>query len=511
MNTSRKKTISQTAFRFVVFFLAFFIISLMLWLKKEFGKVSFDQVLYHLQFGSEGILTADKSMINAFFNKCILTPSILALLFTLMNNNIFNLIKNIYLYLKEKISSLCHRLRIAQKIPSIPLHFSILIFAIIFASHKLSIFSYIVDNISPNKVDFYATQYISPSSVKLDVKNPKNLVLIYIESLESTYSDLSVFEEDFIQNVSTEALNGISFNKQRQAAGTSWTMAGIVSTQCGIPLKAPLGGGGERRRNQATELTPDFLPNTTCLGDILKERNYHNVFMGGASLQFAGKGNFFKTHHYDEIYGREEFVSLLGPKLPLNHWGLFDDDLLQMAKDKMDKLESGNQPYNLTVLTLDTHQPEGNLSKTCIGYGAVKFKDIVRCSARLVSDFVSYMDEKGYLENTTVVVLGDHLAMTNPMIKKLKKAEGRFVFNNYIAKHSKLIKNRDEITAVDHFPSILESMNIKIEGGKLGLGISGFTTMDVPDTKDRFELLDNYGTKASKTYMDFWKKVNNTD
>lgn len=504
-----KHPIIKTLISFLVFFIALFIIALMLWLKKEFGEVSFDQVLYHLQFGSEGILSADDGMIRSFFNKCILTPSVVALIATTINKSFIRFIVSTYSTCKNKLAAAFQHSKLPSHLTRIAPHYYLLFIAIIFAGHRLAIFPYITDHLLPNAKDFYAEQYKDPRSTNLISNKPRNLVLIYVESLESTYSNLSVFDENFIQNVSTDALGGTSFSRQRQAAGTEWTMAGIVSTQCGVPLRAPLGGVGERRRNQVTELTPNFLPSIACLGDVLKERGFHSVFMGGASLAFAGKGNFFKTHGYDEIYGREEFVSMLGPKLPLNHWGLYDDDLLKAAQEKIDELEKKDKPYNLTILTLDTHQPEGNLSKTCIGYGATKFKDIVRCSARIVSEFVNEMDRKGYLENTTVVLLGDHLAMTNPMINKLNRSQDRLVFNNYITKNLPLHKNRDEITSVDHFPSILDSMNIKVEGGKLGLGISGFGNVMLPNNKDRFELLDKYGTKASKTYMEFWNGAKN--
>ena len=314
-----------------------------------------------------------------------------------------------------------------------------------------------------------------------------------------------VFNEDLVQKLSVDSLGGLSFTQQRQISGTGWTMAGIVSTQCGIPLKAAF-GGGDRRKNDLTEVTSSFLPNIKCLGDVLKEHHFHNVFMGGASLKFAGKGNFFQSHGYDEAYGREEFISIYGSKLALNHWGIYDDDLFKIAKEKIDVLQKQATPYNLTLLTLDMHQPEGNLSKTCIAAGAIKFKDIVRCTANSIADLVSYMGEKGYLENTTVVILGDHLAMTNPLIKKLQKSAHRRVFNLYITKNMPLVKNRNEITHVDHLPSILDSINLKVEGGQLGLGISGFSSQKIADTQDRFKLLDHYGTKTSKTYMEFWIK-----
>ena len=39
-----------------------------------------------------------------------------------------------------------------------------------------------------------------------------------------------------------------------------------------------------------------FLPNAKCLGDVLKENDYKNIFINGVSLNFVGTGLFFKNH-----------------------------------------------------------------------------------------------------------------------------------------------------------------------------------------------------------------------
>ena len=37
-----------------------------------------------------------------------------------------------------------------------------------------------------------------------------------------------------------------------------------------------------------------FLPNAMCLGEILKEGNYKNIFISSPNLSFSGTGNFLK-------------------------------------------------------------------------------------------------------------------------------------------------------------------------------------------------------------------------
>lgn len=502
-STTKHHRITSFLFCFIVCFVAFFLLTSTIWLKKEFGEVTIEQILYHLQYGAEGLEGADKSIIEAFIRKCLLTPLLLSLLASLVIHDFRKNIMRIFWQLIGKITAFLKRFDLIQKILSMRPHFLLLSFSAIYALNQFSFFSYAWDAISPNGVDFYEQYYVSPSQVTITTDNPRNLLLIYVESLESTYADKNIFEENLLNSISPETLNGISFEKQRQIPGTGWTMAGIVATQCGVPLRPSFGGGWDRK-NAATEITSLFLPGIQCLGDILKKQGYKNVFMGGASLGFAGKGNFLKTHGYDETYGRDEFNQTDLAKLAQNHWGIFDDVLLGEAKKKLDVLENGSQPYNLTLLTLDTHGPAGSFSKTCHDQGAIAFNDIIRCTSNMLAELVSYMDTKGYLENTTVVIMGDHLVMENTLSKKLKRAQQHYIFNTYLAKNFTLTKNRDEITHVDHLPTILDSMNLKVDGGKLGLGVSGFYNGSTLDYKERFKLLNQNATKKSKKYLSFW-------
>lgn len=86
--------------------------------------------------------------------------------------------------------------------------------------------------------DFVA-YYKEPSKT---IANPKlNLVYIYGESLERTY-----FDNDAFPNLTPElgALKneGLDFSHTMQLPGTDYTIAGMVASQCGIPLFAPFEG-----------------------------------------------------------------------------------------------------------------------------------------------------------------------------------------------------------------------------------------------------------------------------
>ena len=142
----------------------------------------------------------------------------------------------------------------------------------------------------------FAAYYKEPSK---RIDNPQlNLVYIYGESLERTY-----FDNDAFPNLTPELGKikdqGLDFSNTMQLPGTDYTIAGMVASQCGIPLFAPFEGN-------ASASVSSFFPQNICLGDILKNSGYENYFVQGANLRFAGKDVFLKSHGFDHLYGAEE-------------------------------------------------------------------------------------------------------------------------------------------------------------------------------------------------------------
>lgn len=61
-----------------------------------------------------------------------------------------------------------------------------------------------------------------------------------------------------------------------------------------------------------------YLPGATCIGDILKHIGYSMTYSGGASLVFGGKGDFYRSHGFDIVRGKEEFEGY--NRLTHNDW-----------------------------------------------------------------------------------------------------------------------------------------------------------------------------------------------
>ncbi len=235
----------------------------------------------------------------------------------------------------------------------------------------------------------------------------KNLVLIYLESLDQIYLENSIFP-NLTSNLQAYRQIGLDFPNIEQTAGTRWTIAGILASQCGTPLINYSGIGGN------DILQCGFLEKGICLGDILHQAGYQQTYMGGASSQFAGKGAFFQAHQYGEVLGREELSPHLADPSYLNSWGLYDDSLFELAAKKYAALANTGKPFNLTLLTLDTHHPAGHASKSCKAYTQDNtMLAAVHCSDQLLTQFLQRISQHPAYENTIVALVSDHLALRN--------------------------------------------------------------------------------------------------
>ncbi len=288
-----------------------------------------------------------------------------------------------------------------------------------------------------------------------------NLVLIYMEGLESIYSDPQVFP-DLTPNLNTLRQNNLWFSNMEQTQGASWTIAGMVASLCGTPLLYQGNAHGQ------DILTQGFLQKAICLPDILAKAGYHQVFMGGAQHEFAGKGAFLKTHHYHQVYGLNELKPQLEDPSYLNDWGLFDDSLFDLAAQKFVQLSRQNQPFNLTLLTIDTHHPKGYQSKSCKAYPHSKDQilNAVHCTDQLIQRFLDKLSTNPKWQQTLVVLVSDHLGMRNTAQKYFPADYQRTL--NFIVLNQHL-KNRHFLTAtqlnvlgrhVDIAPTILDLLEI---------------------------------------------------
>lgn len=440
---------------FLTYFFGFFLLGFSHWLGASFDSPSIDQILYHLHYSDGMGFDIGRVFVFTFIVESLVFPLLLAAGATALQSALSQLIAR-RTYRRGHLRGMV--------LPAVAASCGVVALML-----KLSVFSWVGYHFAEDR---FSGAFVDPAQVELRPGRLKNLVLIYVESLEDTYGDARIWGRDLLRPL--RDLGGASFAHYRSAPGATWTIAGMVATQCGVPLRIVSQSDVKQRSPDA----PAFLPGATCLGDILRRYGYRNVCLGGAPLSFAGKGRFLRDHHYDDAYGREEWLKSGIEGKAFGEWGLYDEDLYAQARAKLAQLHASGQRFNLTLLTLDMHNPHGFVSPACRLRGVKGFEDIVQCASYQAAEFVRHIEQSGYLKDTNVVILGDHLAVSNSVYDALRKVDDRRIFNRFISERLPL-KNTEEILPFDLFPSMLEFVGIEVQGGRLGLGYSGFNASGV--------------------------------
>ncbi|MDA7963031.1 sulfatase-like hydrolase/transferase [Ruegeria sp.] len=253
---------------------------------------------------------------------------------------------------------------------------------------------------------------------QIQMAERKNIVLLYLESVEQTYFDETQFS-GLLPGLSKLREDAIAFTDVVQYPGTSWTIGGLVSSQCGIPLLTRQGG------NAVLEKVDNPFQSFDCLAELLGGAGYNTAFVGGASLDFAGKGRFLRDNGYQVALGLDEL-----PTSSRHSWGMFDDELFGHARQLFDGLSKEQAPFLLTLLTLDTHHPIGTPSPSCTPYAAdaSTMLNAVHCTDQLAWNFVEAIRSSDAADDTVVVIMSDHLVISGDVVSRFDGLDRRITF-----------------------------------------------------------------------------------
>lgn len=331
--------------------------------------------------------------------------------------------------------------------------------------------------------------YVDPSGVKITFPEKKrNLIFLYLESMEVTFSDTSsggIFEENYIPNLTKLSADALDFgesdadtlNGASSWKYTTWTMGGMFAATSGLPLKIPIETDGVDTNFMSTQ--DSFFPNITTLGDLLKEQGYENDLLIGSDATFGGRRLYFSTHgnyqFYDYLHYSQDGELPAGYKV---FWGFEDEKLFDFAKERLTQLAAQDKPFNLTMLTVDTHYPDGYTCRLCKDTYDSSYANAIVCSDSQAAGFLEWCREQDWYENTVIVISGDHPTMAS-FCDDAPQDYVRKVYTAYLnpAKEPKRDEWR-EYSTVDSFPTTLSAMGADIEGGRLGLGTDLFSMED---------------------------------
>ena len=114
-----------------------------------------------------------------------------------------------------------------------PLFIVLTLIGITFHPITSGIYEYLIPNKNHRLLNIQSD--MPPVKVLASPANPKNVIHIYLESVERTYAQIPSAKSAFRYFHDLEQ-RGLTFTNVGQVFGTDYTAAGLVASQCGVPL-----------------------------------------------------------------------------------------------------------------------------------------------------------------------------------------------------------------------------------------------------------------------------------
>jgi len=464
-----------------------------------FGRLGFDSVIYTLSAGLGGVQSGQ-------ITRWLLLGFVPSVLLTAVS--CWLLLKRPRFGGKGKY----------QHAPSRkPLRWCCLLLALcltIFAAFDVELVAYLFHINSDT--DLYEKYYKDPSQVTITFPEEKrNLIYIMLESMETSYLSKEqggAMEENLIPELYELAEQNLCFSDSsakvggyHTTKGATWTIGSMVAQTAGIPLKTPT-----EDVNQYGASGEAFLPGVTTLTNILQEAGYNQALMVGSDVRFGGRKVYYELHGIDAIY--DLYTARKDGIVPSNYfvwWGMEDLHLFRYAKEKITELAGGSDPFAFTMLTVDTHHVGGYRCTLCEeSTSGESYDQSISCSSRQVAEFVAWIQQQPFYENTTIVIVGDHESMDNGYFFRMVDDDyQRLLYNCFIntPAAAQKVSNR-KFAAVDLFPTTLAAIGCHIEGEHLGLGTNLFSGAKTLTELLGFEQFNEELAKASSYYEEhFWE------
>ncbi|MEG0314700.1 MAG: LTA synthase family protein [Erysipelotrichaceae bacterium] len=464
------------------------------WLLELSGRMSISQFFYNMN-------TPVNTSTGNFYDEVI--PFImfiilmigLYIIIVLKNKQLIEINKN------NKLSIDKHKRSIARMIPILLMVCSMIL--PIYTFNLQDIFNYL-----DKSEDYFKTNYVNPNDVNISFPTKKrNLVYIFVESFESSMfsKELGGIDDvNELEKLTPIMEKGVNFSNNNYYGGaislpaTTWTIAGMSAHLGGVNYNMPLD-------LDESKTNVKLLPGLVTLGEILNKEGYTQKYMIGAIANNYNLGPFFKYHNNAEII--DLGVKKNDGSIPMDylvHWGFEDKKLFGFAKEELEELAKSEQPFALTISTNDTHGPKGYTDEACSKLSDDPYVNSIRCTDSNLSEFLNWIQEQSFYENTTVVVVGDHLGLGIEYYKKFDN-DNRRIFNlilNHNSPYKEFNNKNRNFGAIDMFPTVVSSLGANIEGNKLGLGVNLFSNEQTLIEKTSTNDVINNLTKGSEYFND---------
>lgn len=281
----------------------------------------------------------------------------------------------------------------------------------------------------------------------------KNIIVIHAESIMQENMTLSFNGKELTPNLNKIASEGLYFNNfySQVSVGTSSDTEFTFNTSL-LPVSS------------GTVFVNYWDRKYEAIPSLLKQKGYYTTSMHANNGSFWNRNVMHKTLGYDKFYSKDsydinEIVGL----------GLSDKSFFKQSISKLEKIKEKNEKFYATLIMLSNHTPfddtelfsdytvdykfnvtdeNGNIVEQTLPYlEGTKLGNYYKSTHyadEALGEFFSELDASGLLENTVVVIYGDHDA-------KLAKKEYEYFYNYDFETGEKLDEDDPNYKEVDYY------------------------------------------------------------
>lgn len=262
--------------------------------------------------------------------------------------------------------------------------------------------------------EYYEENKYTPSNNEYtNIFEGKNVIVLHAESMQQFPMNLTFNNKEVTPNLNKLAKEGIFFSNfySQVGVGTSSDAEFTFNTSMMPSTKG-------------TVFVNYFDREYISIPKLLKEKNYYTYSMHANTGEFWNRNTMHKTLGYDKFYSKDSYTIDETIGLGLSDKSFFKQSVAIMKQIK----ETENKPFYGLLIMLSNHTPFSDLelmdeypttidvtidnqtitreylNDTTMG----NYLRSVHYADSAIGEFINELDEEGLLDNTVLVIYGDH-------------------------------------------------------------------------------------------------------
>lgn len=262
--------------------------------------------------------------------------------------------------------------------------------------------------------DYYKENKYTPSNNEYtNIFKGKNIIVIHAESMQKFAMDLTFNNKEVTPNLNKLANEGIYFSNFYSQVGVG------TSSDAEFTFNTSL-----MPSTKGTVFVNYFDRDYISIPKLLKEQGYYTYSMHANTGEFWNRNTMHKSLGYDKFYSKDSYI--IDETIGL---GLSDKSFFKQSVNIMKQVkEEENKPFYSLLIMLSNHTPFSDLAlmedyKTTIDVtidNQTVTRDYlnnttmgnylrsVHYADSAIGEFIDNLDKEGLLENTVLVIYGDH-------------------------------------------------------------------------------------------------------